>query len=85
MQRNLFGFEHSVNTCHLRYGDACDSALVQGNICHICQRYIGNKLLQASTMGLVIRKSGGRFVQHEQYNSFCFISSGHTSFLVLLM
>lgn len=36
-------------------------------------------------MGLVIRKLDGHFVQHEQYNSFCFISSGHTSFLVLLM
>lgn len=31
-------------------------------------------------MGLVIRKLDGHFVQHEQYNSFCFISSGHTSF-----
>lgn len=44
-----------------------------------------SKLLQASTMGLVIRKLDGHFVQHEQCNSFCFISSGHTSFLVLLM
>lgn len=27
MQRNLSGFEHSVNTCYLCYGDGCDSAL----------------------------------------------------------
>lgn len=36
-------------------------------------------------MGLVTRKLDGYFVQHEQCNSFCFISSGHSPFLVLLM
>lgn len=36
-------------------------------------------------MGLVTRELDGYFVQHEQCNSFCFISSGYSPFLVLLM
>lgn len=36
-------------------------------------------------MGLVTRKLDGYFMQHEQCNSFCFISSGHSPFLVLLV
>lgn len=44
-----------------------------------------SELLQAGTMGLVTRELDGYFVQHEQCNSFCFISSGYSPFLVLLM
>lgn len=87
MQRNLSGFEHNANTCCLCYGEGCNSAIVSGNLSHYhnCQRYIVSKLLQASTMGLVVRKLDGHFVQHEQYNSFALLVPGILLFLVLLM